>query len=237
MKIACWSGPRNISTALMRSWSSRNDTFVSDEPFYAHYLKETGLNHPMKEKIINNYCTNSNKIIKNLTSKVPNNNKIWYQKHMAHHILNTNDLSWIKNFENCILIRHPKFVINSYIKKNELNSITDLGYPQQLSIIEFLQKENIKFYIIESDIFLNNPKKALSDWCNFLRIDFDQKMLSWPKGPHINDGIWGMHWYENINNSQKFSKKIGDSSNKFEDFKFIYDDAVHLYKKIYNMQY
>ena len=237
MKIACWSGPRNISTALMRSWSSRDDTFVSDEPFYAHYLKKTGLNHPMRKEIISNYPTNSNNIINNLISKVPNNKKIWYQKHMAHHLLNTDDLSWIKNFKNCILIRHPKFVINSYIKKNELNSVADLGYPQQLSIIKFLQKEKIKFYLIESDIFLSDPQKKLSDWCNFLKIDFDQKMLAWPKGPHVNDGIWGKHWYGNINNSQKFSKKIGDSSNRFEEFKFIYDDAIYLYKKIYNMKF
>ena len=237
MIIACWSGPRNISTALMRSWSSRKDTFVIDEPFYAYYLKKTGLNHPMKKEIISNYPTNSNNIINNLISKVPNNKKIWYQKHMAHHLLNTDDLSWIKNFKNCILIRHPKFVINSYIKKNELNSVADLGYPQQLSIIKFLQKEKIKFYLIESDIFLSDPQKKLSDWCNFLKIDFDQRMLSWPKGPHVNDGIWGKHWYENINNSQKFSKKIGDSSNRFEEFKFIYDEAIYLYKKIYNMQF
>ena len=236
MKIACWSGPRNISTALMRSWSSRDDTFVSDEPFYAYYLKETGFNHPMKEKIINYYSTNQNDIIEDLTAAIPNNKKIWYQKHMAHHLLKMNDLSWIKNFKNCILIRHPKFVINSYIKKNTLKSVFELGYPQQLSIIKFLQKENIKFYIIESDLFLENPQKALSDWCKFFKIDFHQKMLSWPKGPHRNDGIWGEHWYNNINNSKSFSKNIGDSSNSYKNYKSIYDDSIYFYKKIYNMQ-
>tara|TARA_A100001011_G_scaffold356759_1_gene401045 strand:- start:2041 stop:2754 length:714 start_codon:yes stop_codon:yes gene_type:complete len=236
MRIACWSGPRNISTALMRSWSSRDDTFVSDEPFYAHYLKVTGFKHPMREEIINNYSTNRYDIIKNLTSDIPSSKKIWYQKHMAHHLLDINDLSWIKNFKNCILIRHPKFVINSYIKKNTLKNVSDLGYPQQLSIVKFLQKEKIKFYIIESDHFLENPQKKLSDWCNFLKIDFHQKMLSWPKGSHKNDGIWGKHWYNNINNSQNFAKKIGDSSNKYKEFESIYNDAIYFYKKIYNMQ-
>jgi hypothetical protein len=237
MKIACWSGPRNISTALMRSWSSRNDTFVSDEPFYACYLKETGYNHPMKEEIINNYSTNRNDIIKNLTSDIPNNKKIWYQKHMAHHLLNINDLTWIKNFKNCILIRHPKFVINSYIKKNTLKNISDLGYPQQLSIIEFLQKKGMKFYIIETDYFLENPQKKLRDLCNFLQVDFNQKMLSWPKGPHKNDGIWGKHWYNNINSSQNFSKKIGDSSSNYKKYKSIYNDAINIYRKIYNLRF
>ena len=162
MRIACWSGPRNISTALMRSWSSRSNTFVSDEPFYGYYLKKTGLNHPMKEEIINHYPTNHNDIIENITSKIPNNKKIWYQKHMAHHLINIKDLSWIKKLKNCILIRHPKHVINSYIKQNILNNILDLGYPQQYSIIKFLQKEKVKFYIIDSDDLLDNPEKGLS---------------------------------------------------------------------------
>ena len=117
MIVACWSGPRNISTALMRSWSSRNDTYVTDEPFYAHYLKKTKLKHPMHNEIISNYNSNYNEIINHLTNQVPKNKKIWYQKHMAHHILNLENIEWIKNFENCILLRNPKEVIHSYTKK------------------------------------------------------------------------------------------------------------------------
>ena len=152
MKIACWSGPRNISTALMRSWSSRDDTFVSDEPFYAHYLKVTGLNHPMKEEIINNYPTNRDDIIQFLTSNIPNKKEIWYQKHMAQHLLDINDLSWIKNFKNCILIRHPKFVINSYIKK-----YIEKRFRFRLSSATFnnriFKKKNIDFILLKLIIF------------------------------------------------------------------------------------
>ena len=122
MIVACWSGPRNISTALMRSWSSRSDTFVTDEPFYAYYLSETKLKHPMHMEIINKYSTDYIKIVNYLNSKTPDGKKIWYQKHMAHHILNLNDIEWITNFENCILLRHPKEVISSYSNKNKLNS-------------------------------------------------------------------------------------------------------------------
>ena len=104
MIVACWSGPRNISTALMRSWSSRNDTYVTDEPFYAYYLKKTKLKHPMHREIISNYNSNYNEIIKHLTNQVPKNKKIWYQKHMAHHILNLENIEWIKNFENCNVV-------------------------------------------------------------------------------------------------------------------------------------
>ncbi len=235
IRIACWSGPRNISTALMRSWSSRNDTFVSDEPFYAYYLQETQLNHPMKEEIIKHYSTNYYSIIQNISSIIPNNKKIWYQKHMAHHLINVTDLSWIKKFKNCILIRHPKYVINSYIKKNVLKNVLDLGYPQQYSIIKFLQKEKMKFYIIDSDDLLDNPKKTLTNWCNHLNINFDHKMLSWSKGPHENDGIWGKHWYNNINNSENFSQRKKILSNDYKKFESIYNDSVYYYKKIYNI--
>lgn len=235
MKIACWSGPRNISTALMRSWSSRSDTFVTDEPFYAHYLKENTLNHPMSDEIINTYPTNYNLIIQRLTAEIPEGKKIWYQKHMAHHLLSVKDISWIKNFHNCILIRHPKLVINSYVKKNSLSSVYELGYPQQLSIIKFLKKEKLKFCIIDSEVFLKNPEKKINDWCDFLKIDFQKNMLSWPKGAHINDGIWGKHWYNKINNSTKFNRIERSFSQDYKQFNCIYNDAKKMYKKIYNM--
>ena len=136
MRIACWSGPRNISTALMRSWSSREDTFVSDEPFYAYYLKDQQLQHPMHKEIIRYYPTKLNNIVRNLCGEIPNQKRYWYQKHMAHHLIGVKDLSWLKYFQNCILIRHPRDVINSYVKKNKLNSVFDLGYPQQLMILD-----------------------------------------------------------------------------------------------------
>lgn len=236
MRIACWSGPRNISTALMRSWSSRKDTFVSDEPFYGYYLKETRLNHPMKEDIINSCPTDYQQIIKTISSIIPNNKRIWYQKHMAHHLIDMKELSWLKNFKNCILIREPKYVISSYIKKNKLKNVLELGYPQQLNILEFLNKNNLPFYIINSDDLLNNPKKELSSWCNYLKIPFEKEMLSWPKGAHKNDGIWGKHWYHNINNSETFFQNKKILSDDYKQFKSIYSDSLYFYKKIYNMK-
>lgn len=236
MRIACWSGPRNISTALMRSWSSRKDTFVSDEPFYSYYLKETGLNHPMKEKIIKSYPSEYDNIVKTINSKIPGNKAIWYQKHMAHHIIDTDNISWIKNFHNCILIRNPKDVINSYVKKNTLKDISELGYPQQLSILQYLKKKSLPFYIIDSDDILKNPEKELSAWCKYMNIDFVNEMLTWNKGPHSCDGIWGNHWYNNINDSTTFFKKKGAKSDDYKKFKSIYNDALYFFKKIYNMK-
>jgi len=235
MRIACWSGPRNISTALMRSWSSREDTFISDEPFYAYYLKGQQLHHPMYKEIISYYPTKFNDIVRDLNGKIPNKKKYWYQKHMAHHLLGIEDFSWLKDFKNCFLVRHPKDVISSFVKKNTLTCVDELGYPQQLKIIEFLQKNNLEFYIIHSDDLLKNPKLKLNDWCNHLDIKFDTKMLSWKKGPHRNDGIWGKHWYDGVYQTQCFSKKDKSLKNsEFSDYNHIYKEAMFYYKKIYS---
>ena len=117
VRIAMWSGPRNISTAMMRSFENRPDTYVEDEPFYAHYLAQTQANHPMKDEIIKSQNTNWNEISKRLTSEIPKSRTVWNQKHMAQHNLNGYDLSWTENIKNCFLIRDPKEVINSFSKK------------------------------------------------------------------------------------------------------------------------
>jgi len=229
MIVACWSGPRNISTALMRSWSSRKDTYVTDEPFYAYYLKETQINHPMHEKIINHYFSDYDKIVNQLLSKVPNQKIIWYQKHMAHHLIDLNKIDWIKECENCILLRHPKEVISSYTAKNKLNSISELGYPQQFEIVKFLKESNQRFKIIDSADLLKNPKKVLFDWCESINIKFDESMLEWEKGSHPNDGIWGQHWYSNVIETtgfKKYQKKDISIENKYDS---IYNDSMEYY--------
>ena len=236
MIIACWSGPRNISTALMRSWSSRMDTFVSDEPFYAYYLKETKLEHPMYKEIIDKYSSNYNKIIKYLTGEIPENKKIWYQKHMAHHILDLKSIDWISNFENCILLRHPKEVISSYTKKNQLNSAEELGYPQQYEIINFLKKMNKSYIVIDSKELLKDPKKSLSNWCRKTNIEFDKSMLKWRKGNHVNDGIWWESWYNKVIETtefRQFEKKDINIENKFDS---IYNESMKYYNYLKEMK-
>ena len=236
MIIACWSGPRNISTALMRSWSSRMDTFVSDEPFYAYYLKETKLEHPMHKEIIDKYSSNYNKIIKYLTGEIPENKKIWYQKHMAHHILDLKSIDWISNFENCILLRHPKEVISSYTKKNQLNSAEELGYPQQYEIINFLKKMNKSYIVIDSKELLKDPKKSLSNWCRKTNIKFDKSMLKWRKGNHVNDGIWWESWYNKVIETtefRQFEKKDINIENKFDS---IYNESMKYYNYLKEMK-
>ena len=233
MKIACWSGPRNISTALMRSWSSRNDTFVSDEPFYANYLKKKQLKHPMHKEIIERYPNRYKDIINSLTSEIPDRKKHWYQKHMAHHLIDLNNIEWITNFENCILIRHPKDVINSYVNKNTLHHIDELGYPQQYKIMKYLDSIGKKFVVIDSNILLNNPEKILSQWCSSINLEFDISMLNWKKGNHPQDGIWWKHWYDNVINTTHFQRFSSNQDKLYQKYQAIYHEALDYYNKLY----
>jgi hypothetical protein len=233
MRIACWSGPRNISTALMRSWSSREDSFVSDEPFYAYYLREKQLKHPMYKEIIDCYPDKYNDVVASLTSEIPNGKKHWYQKHMAHHLIDLSNIDWIKSFENCILIRHPKDVISSYVKKNILNHVDELGYPQQYKIMKYLDSIDKKFIVIDSNILLNNPKKILSQWCSNIDLEFDISMLQWEKGNHPQDGIWWKHWYDNVITTTHFQKFSSNEYQLDQKYQLIYDEALDYYKKLY----
>jgi hypothetical protein len=233
MRIACWSGPRNISTALMRSWSSRSDSFVSDEPFYAYYLKEQQLKHPMYKEIIERYPNTYHDVVKNITSEIPNDKEHWYQKHMAHHLIDLSNIDWIKNFKNCILIRHPRDVINSYIKKNTLNHIYELGYPQQYEIMRYLDSIGKKFIVIDSNILLNNPEKILSQWCRSIDLKFDIAMLNWNKGNYPQDGIWWKHWYDNVITTTHFNKFLASQSEPNQQYQSIYHEALDYYDKLY----
>ncbi|OUW79721.1 MAG: hypothetical protein CBD77_02140 [bacterium TMED217] len=235
MKIACWSGPRNISTALMRSWSSREDLFISDEPFYAYYLKEQQLKHPMYQEIIDHYPNKYGDVVADLTSEIPFGKKHWYQKHMAHHLINLNNIHWIKSFQNCILIRHPKDVINSYVKKNILKNVDELGYPQQYKIINYLDSIGKKFIVIDSNILLNNPEKILSKWCSSIDLEFDISMLKWEKGNHPQDGIWWKHWYDNVIKTTGFKKKSPNEDLLYQKYQLIYNQSLDYYNDMYDM--
>ena len=178
-----WAGPRNLSSALMRSFEYRTDTAVIDEPFYAHFLKQTNLNHPGRNEIISTLDSNWDNIVLKITGPIPHNKSIWYQKHMAQHNLDGCDLNWIKSFHNCILIRDPKYVIPSYNKEYSLSDEKLLGYCQQLNLIRILEdEEGITPPIFDATDILEKPDQALKKICISVGIRFSQKMLKWPKG-------------------------------------------------------
>jgi len=200
-----WSGPRNISTAMMRSFENRDDTFVIDEPFYAYYLSKTGFNHPGRKHVLESQSTKWEDIVDLITGDIPDKKKIWYQKHMVHHIVDDTNIGWVNFFNNFFLIRHPKEVIISYSKQSPIGGIKDLGYPQQINLFKKIKNLTGDYpIVINSKDFLCNPEKFLRKICEHLKINFSNKMLNWPKGSRKTDGVWSPYWYKNVIKSSSF---------------------------------
>jgi hypothetical protein len=205
--IAMWSGPRNISTAMMRSWGNRPDTVVVDEPFYAFYLKETGINHPGAEEIIARGETDWRKIAQECGRglSAPTGKKIFYQKQMTHHLLPEISRAWLRDVTNCFLIRDPAEVITSYIKKNPEPELNDLGFVQQAEIFDFVRRQTGSIPpVIDADDVLREPERMLRLLCDEIGIEFSDAMLSWPPGPRETDGIWAKYWYAEVERSTGF---------------------------------
>lgn len=234
MNIYMWSGPRNLSTALMRSFENREDTKVWDEPFYAYYLKETKKNHPLANEIINKYETNLEKIIDLVTKE---NDFIYFQKHMSHHIIKKIPINWITKGINCFLIRHPKEVLLSYIQKNDLIDSNDLGYPAQLRLFNYIKTSNKKILVIDAKDLSEKPEIILKKICKKINIPFTEKMLNWPKGRRDSDGIWEKIWYKNVKSSTSFNKILNKEYEIPKKYNHIYNECLRIYDqlKIYNI--
>lgn len=207
LRLAMWSGPRNISTAMMRSWGNRADTVVIDEPFYAFYLKETGKAHPGATEIIRHGETNWQRVVDHLLAPaLPSGVAVFYQKQMTHHLLPEVERSWLGSVENCFLIRDPAEVIASYLKQNGEPALEDLGFVQQLEIFEFVRRADDKTPpVIDANDVLRHPEKTLRSLCEVLSLPFDAAMLSWPRGLRQTDGSWARHWYASVARSTGFA--------------------------------
>ncbi|MBX6312077.1 MAG: HAD family hydrolase [Isosphaeraceae bacterium] len=200
-----WSGPRNISTALMRSWGQRADTAVCDEPLYGHYLLHTGRTHPGAEEVIAHHETDWRRAVAALLGEVPGGKAIFYQKHMAHHLLPHIDRGWLGEVTNAFLIRHPREMLPSLDKHVPDPSLEDTGLPQQVEIFEMVRERTGRVPpVIDAKDVLQNPRGVLSRLCEALGVAFDEAMLSWPPGRRETDGIWAKYWYENVEKSTTF---------------------------------
>ncbi len=200
-----WSGPRNISTAMMRAWENRPDTVVIDEPFYAYYLAQTGDAHPGAEEVIAEGETDWRKVVAQLTSEVPAGRGIFYQKQMTHHLLPQIDRGWLRRLTNCFLVRDPAEVIISYLKKNHEPTARDLGFPQQAEIFDLVRAETGTVpAVIDARDVLENPAGTLRRLCAAVGVEFTEAMLAWPPGLRATDGVWAKHWYGEVENSTGF---------------------------------
>ena len=205
VRVAMWSGPRNISTAMMRAWENRTDSVVVDEPLYAHYLDVTGKDHPMAAEVISAGETDWEKAVEWLTRSEPDGVEVFYQKHMAHHLLPEMGRDWIDRLTNCLLIRDPREMITSYIVKNDIPEMEDLGIPQLVEVYErVLERTGAPQPIVDSRDVLENPRRVLGLFCESIGVVFVDAMLAWPAGPRDSDGVWGPYWYRSVWRSTGF---------------------------------
>lgn len=205
LRIAMWSGPRNISTAMMRSWENRGDCAVSDEPLYAAYLATTGLDHPGRDEVIAAGETDWRRVVDGLLGPPPGGAALWYQKHMSHHLLPEMEVDWVLRLHNVLLIRDPAEVVSSYIKSRATVTPEDIGLPQQGRLFDLLrERQGETPPVIDAGDFLRAPEAHLRALCARLGIAFTPRMLSWPPGPRDSDGVWAPYWYDAVRQSTGF---------------------------------
>jgi len=206
LRIAMWSGPRNISTAMMRAWENRSDCSVWDEPLYGHYLFKTGIPHPGAEEVIAEQGTDWQEIVKRCSGETSAQKSVFYQKHMTLHLLPEMDRHWLSSLTNCFLIREPEPVIASYAAVREAVSLDDIGFLQQVELFDYVTETGGEIpLVIDSKEFLLNPESMLRKICSRLDLEFESSMLRWPTGPRASDGVWGKYWYESVWKSSGFA--------------------------------
>ncbi len=206
LRVAMWSGPRNISTAMMRAWEARQDCVVCDEPLYARWLLRTGADHPGRDEVIAQHETDFDAIVHWLTeAPLPQGARIFYQKHMAHHLLAGDDDAWTARLANALLIRAPRAMIASYVKIVPNPTLEDLGFPQLLRLFE-QEGERLGRTppVVDAADVLADPAGILRALCRALGAPYDPAMLSWKPGLRKTDGVWARWWYSNVARSTGF---------------------------------
>lgn len=206
LRIAMWSGPRNISTAMMRAWENRADTVVIDEPFYARYLLATGVRHPGRDEVLASQEKDAAAVAAMLTGPVPDNQPIWFQKHMTQHMLPDMPLDWLGQVSNCFLIRQPAAVVASFTIQRPDAAAWELGFEQQARLFDHVcDRLGTAPPVIDASDVLKDPAGMLTALCRCLGVPFSQRMLQWPPGPRASDGVWAPHWYAAVERSTGFA--------------------------------
>jgi len=201
VRVAVWSGPRNISTALMRSFENRPDTVVVDEPLYAAYLARTGVDHPGRPQVLASQPTDVAEVVRSLHEDLPAGLTVHYAKHMAHHLDPDADVSWTAAFRSMLLVRDPAEVVASYVRSRESCEPEDIGLLQQ---VRLLGEWDEPPPVLDAGDFLRDPEGHLRWLCDWLGIGFTDRMLSWPPGPRDSDGVWAPYWYDAVRRSTGF---------------------------------
>ncbi len=237
VRIAMWSGPRNISTAMMRAFGSRPDTAVTDEPLYAHFLKVTGVAHPGREQVLATHETDWRMVVDELTGPVPGGRAIWYQKHMAHHLLPMIERAWLDRLTHAFLIREPDEMLASLIKPYPEAGLADTGLPQQCEIFDRVADRigRAPPVVLASDV-LKNPRAMLEALCEALDIAFLPAMLAWAPGPRTTDGAWAPNWYAAVEASTGFEPHRPRRVELTASLEKLLDECRPWYEKLYALR-
>ena len=232
-RIAMWSGPRNISTAMMRSWGNRPDTYVCDEPLYAHYLVHTRLPHPGADEVIRHHETDWRKVVAWLTGPIPEGKPIFYQKHMSHHLLPRIDRAWLDELDHAFLIRNPLDVLNSLGEFLPHPTLDSTGLPQQAEIFERVRSRTGRVPpVVDARDVAADPERVLRRLCQALDVEFSPSMLSWPAGPRDTDGIWAKHWYGRVVGTTGFVAPRSGSRELSEAVRELADECLAFYERL-----
>lgn len=222
-----WSGPRNLSTAMMYAFGNRKDFAVWDEPFYAPYLAQTGADHPMQDEILAAHETDPAKIAARCIGPIPDNKPHFYMKQMPHHMVDGMPVDWAKDCVNIHLIRHPARVIASYGAKRDTVTAADIGFAQQAAMFDRLGG-----VVIDSADIRNDPEEMLQLMCDAIGLDFDPAMLHWPAGGHPDDGVWAAHWYNAVHKSTGFAGPEGPLPELTGHDAALMEEALPYYNKL-----
>ncbi len=227
------SGPRNLSTALMYSFAQRDDVTVLDEPFYGHYLQNAPLEneHPSQKEILQTMELKEKNVVKQINLNSAKKNV--FVKGMAHHYLTASPV-FILNWENVILIRHPKKLIASFSKVIHTPTLNDIGIKKASELFMFLKENRKTPIVIDSDELLKNPENYLKKLCDLLKISFSEKMLSWKKGGIPEDGIWAKNWYGSVHKSKGFSIQKSSSQPLPKHLDPLLKEALPYYETLKN---
>lgn len=233
-RIAMWSGPRNVSTALMRAFEQRGDTAVCDEPLYAFYLARTRLPHPGAAEVIASQPNDWRVVAQQLVGPVPGGKAVYYQKHMAHHLLREVERAWLDQLDHAFLIRDPREMLPSLDAVTPSPGLDDTGLPQQVELFEQVRRRTGELPpVVDARDLLEDPRGVLTVLCARLGLDFRASMLAWPKGPRATDGVWAKHWYAGVERTTGF----GPYRPKLEPLSPVLDELLgpcsELYARLY----
>jgi hypothetical protein len=232
-----WSGPRNISTAMMRAFENRPDTVVCDEPLYAFYLERTGLPHPGAAEIIAHDETDWRKVADWLTGPIPGGAEVFYQKHMAHHLLSEVERDWTWELEHAFLLRDPREMLLSLSKVTPNPGARDTGLPQQVELFEEVQRRTGKTPpVLDARDVLENPAALLGKLCAAFGLEATDEMLTWPTGLRDSDGVWASHWYASVVKTTGFQDWRPREGELTPELARVCDECMPYFERLYEQR-